>query len=82
MDLFKEFDNWLDEQESIQKHSKKCFIGCRGYGHFDSKIRIKRCRKSKKIRQEVCNPASLKRHKFWPFIRQRRNLRLRSSYAK
>lgn len=70
MDLFKEFDNWLDEQESIQKHSKKCFIGCRGYGHFDPKIGIKRCRKSKKIRQEVCNPVSLKRHKFWPFIRQ------------
>lgn len=70
MDLFKEFDNWLDEQESIQKQSKKCFIGCRGYGHFDSKIGIKRCRSDKKIRQEVCNPASLKRHKFWPFIRQ------------
>lgn len=70
MDLFKEFDNWLDEQESIQKHSKKCFIGCRSYGHFDSKIGIKRCRKDKGLRQEICNPLCLKRHKFWPFIRQ------------
>lgn len=66
MDLFKEFDNWLDEQEN----SKKCFIGCRGYGHFDSKIGIKRCRKIKKIRQEVCDLQFLKRHRFWPFIRQ------------
>lgn len=70
MDLFKKFDNWLNEQEDIQKTSEKCFIGCRGYGHFDSKIGIKRCRKSKKIRQEVCDLQFLKRHKFWPFIRQ------------
>ena len=70
MDLFKEFDNWLDEQEYKQKTSKRCFIGCRGYGHFDSKIGIKRCRKSKKLSQEVCDPVSLGRHKFWPFIRQ------------
>lgn len=70
MDLFKEFDSWLDEQERVQRKSKKHFIGCRGYGHFDSKIGIKRCRKNKKLRQEVCNPLVLKRHKFWPFIRQ------------
>lgn len=79
MDLFKEFDNWLDEQESIQKHSKKCFIGCRGYGHFDSKIGIKRCRKNKELCREVCDPLCLKRHKFWPFIRQDQKTR---RYAK
>lgn len=70
MDLFKKFENWLNEQEGAQKTSEKCFIGCRGYGHFDSKIGIKRCRKSKRIRQEVCDLQFLKRHKFWPFIRQ------------
>lgn len=76
MDLFKEFDNWLDKQERVREKSEKseksekCFIGRRGYGHFDSKISIERCRESKKIRREVCDLQFLKGHKFWPFIRQ------------
>ena len=70
MDLFKEFDNWLDEQKRVQKISGKQFIGCRGYGHFDSKRSISRCCRSRKIRQEICDVNSLKRHKFWPFIRR------------
>lgn len=75
MDIFSKYNEWLTEQEGNGGKFQKKFVGCRGYGHFDTGISIKKCLKSKSISQEICDPESLARHKFWPFIRQDKKTR-------
>lgn len=75
MDLEVEYDNWLSDQNRLTRKTQKCFVGCRGYGHFDSEIGIKRCIEDSRIREEICNPVLLGKHKFWPFIRQDKKTR-------